>query len=159
MPARREKTEEPVSADVPTAPTETPVAVEVPHEDRWRWRSRIRANPHQRRIYRAVVGLVGLLIIAFGLVTGPLPGPGGIPLVLLGLAVLASEFVWAHRVMSQFKVLLHRFQGWTRVQQTGFWVAFIAFCGLCGYSFMVLTGVPAWVPQSADNLLEQLPGL
>ena len=152
MSAHREETEELDSGDLP-------VTEPMPHEDRWHWRRKIRANPHQRRVYRAVVGLVGLLIIVFGLVTGPLPGPGGIPLVLLGLAILASEFVWAHRLMNQSKVLLHHFQGWTRWQQTGFWVAFIAFCGLCGYVFMVVTGIPAWVPKSADLLLQQLPGL
>lgn len=142
-----------------TEPTAHPHVVRMPQEDRWHWRRKIRANAHQRRVYRVVVALAGLLIIGLGLVTGPLPGPGGIPLVLLGLAVLASEFVWAHRLMGRFKVLLHRFQGWTRLQQTAFWVAFIAFCGMCGYLFMLVMGIPTWVPRSADQLLQQLPGL
>ncbi|HIW31018.1 MAG TPA: PGPGW domain-containing protein, partial [Candidatus Luteococcus avicola] len=34
--------------------------------------------------------------------TGWLPGPGGIPLFLMGLAVWASEFEWAHRLLSVF---------------------------------------------------------
>lgn len=38
-----------------------------------------------------------LLILAAGL-TGWLPGPGGIPLFLVGIAVLATEFEWAQRV-------------------------------------------------------------
>ena len=52
-----------------------------------------------------------------------------------------------------------RSRGWTRWQQAGFWVAFVTLCGLCGYSFMVLAGVPGWVPSSADSLLQRLPGL
>lgn len=40
-----------------------------------------------------------LLIIASGLV-GWLPGPGGIPLFLGGLALLASNHEWAERLMS-----------------------------------------------------------
>lgn len=36
----------------------------------------------------------GLFIIAAGL-TGWLPGPGGIPLFLIGIAILATEFEWA----------------------------------------------------------------
>lgn len=38
-----------------------------------------------------------LFIIAAGL-TGWLPGPGGIPLFLVGIAILATEFAWAKRV-------------------------------------------------------------
>lgn len=128
-------------------------------EDRWEWRRRIRADPRRLRVYRFLVGLAGFLVIVLGLLSGPLPGPGGIPLVLLGLAIWSSEFVWARRLMLRFKALLHRFQGWTRPQQVGFWVAFIAFCGLCGYAAMVVVGVPGWVPSSADDLLAQLPGL
>ena len=45
-----------------------------------------------------------------GFVTGPLPGPGGIPLVLLGLAIWSSEFEWAHKLMQWFKAQLHRFR-------------------------------------------------
>ena len=128
-------------------------------EDRWHWRRRIRANPVQRRVYRCVVALVGLMLIVLGLVTGPIPGPGGIPLILLGLATWASEFEWAHRLMHVFKAQLHRFRGWTRWQQVGFWVVFFSFCLLGGYTVMLLMGVPPWVPPSGDALLKRLPGL
>jgi hypothetical protein len=51
-----------------------------------------------RTIRRPIVMIVGsLLILAAGL-TGWLPGPGGIPLFLIGIAVLATEFEWAQRV-------------------------------------------------------------
>jgi uncharacterized protein (TIGR02611 family) len=168
MPGRREETDEVVS-HVPDLAARGSTARQVNyddsnvtidiHEDRWRWRRKIRANPTQLIVYRLVVGFVGLLFIALGFVTGPIPGPGGIPLVLLGLAIWSSEFEWAHRLMQWFKAQLRRFQSWTRWQQVGFWLAFFAFCGLCGYSFMLLTGVPGWVPQSVDALLAQLPGL
>jgi len=129
------------------------------HEDRWHWRRKIRANPHQLRIYRVIVAIGGLLFVALGLVTGPLPGPGGIPLILLGIAIWSSEFEWAHRLMHFFKAQLKRFQSWSRWQQAGFWLAFFSFCGLCGYSFMLATGVPGWMPEPANNVLERLPGL
>lgn len=129
------------------------------HRDRWHWRRKIRASPVQHRLYRVLVAVAGLLLIVLGLVTGPIPGPGGIPLVLLGLAVWASEFVWAHRVMQVFKAQVHRYQGWSRPQQVAFWVTFIALCGLGGYAFMLVTGVPGWLPASADDLLQRLPGL
>lgn len=128
-------------------------------EDRWRWRRRIRENPRKLFFYRLGVAVAGLLLIVLGFVTGPLPGPGGIPLVLLGLAVWASEFEWAHKVMLRFKALLVRYLGWNRRQQVGFWVAFFLACALLGYLYLLVMGVPSWAPQFASRLLQLLPGL
>src|SRR4051795_13051118 len=71
--------------------------------DRWAWRARMRRNPATRRVYRFGVGLLGMLLLALAVVTGPLPGPGGIPLALLALAVLASEFAWAARLLDRLR--------------------------------------------------------
>lgn len=43
-----------------------------------------------------VLTLGGLLVIVSPF-TGVLPGPGGIPIFLLGVAILASEYQWAER--------------------------------------------------------------
>ena len=128
-------------------------------DDRWAWRRKIRQNPRQLIVYRLGVGLLGLLLMATGLLTGPLPGPGGIPLVLLGLAVWSSEFEWANRLMHRFKAHLHRYRSWTRWQQVLFWVLFLACCGLIGYTSMAVFGIPGWVPDPATNLLRLLPGV
>ena len=130
-----------------------------PDEDRWRWRAKIRRKPHQLRIYRVAVSIAGLFFIAAGLITGPLPGPGGIPLVLLGLAVWASEFEWAQRLMLWFKAQLHRFRGWSRPRQALAWVIFFACCGLFGYGYLLLIGLPSWAPLWLDHQLERLPGV
>ncbi|WP_375424971.1 PGPGW domain-containing protein [uncultured Friedmanniella sp.] len=130
-----------------------------PGHDRWTWRARIRQNPHQLRVYRVVVAVLGGLLIGLGLATGWLPGPGGIPLVLAGLAVWASEFVWAERLMAVFKRQLARFRSWSRRQQTLAWVVFFACCGLVGYGYLLLLGAPSWVPADADAVLARLPGL
>lgn len=127
--------------------------------DRWKWRAKIRQSPTKLRLYRIVVGFVGLFFIALGFVSGPLPGPGGIPLVLLGLAIWSSEFIWAQRLLRWFKVQLHRFQSWSRPQQALAWVAFFAVCGLVGYSYLLVLGPPGWVPDQVDTLLARLPGL
>ena len=136
----------------------TAVGPERP-EDRWAWRRKIRANAHRRRVYRVLVGAAGLLLIMLGLVTGPLPGPGGIPLILLGLAVWASEFAWAHRLMLRFKHALHVFRGWTPKKQVLAWVVFVASCGLLGYGYLLTVGPPAWLPGEVDLLLARLPGV
>jgi uncharacterized protein (TIGR02611 family) len=128
-----------------------------PDEDRWRWRRKIRANPHQLRIYRLLVALAGLLLVCLGFVSGPIPGPGGIPLVLLGLAIWSSEFEWAHRVMMGFKAQLHRYYQWSPHRKIAFWLAFLTCCGLIGYSYLLLLGTPGWLPDNLTSALDRLP--
>ena len=130
-----------------------------PDEDRWAWRRRIRQNPHQLRIYRVAVGFAGLLLICLGLVTGPLPGPGGIPLVLLGLAIWSSEFEWAYRLRQRFKAEIKKFRGWPTSHKVAFWIIFFAVCAGFGYTYLVVLGPPFWVPDVGANLLEHLPGV
>src|SRR5688500_17418405 len=114
-------------------------------EDRWRWRAKIRQNPYQLRIYRVGVAIVGAFLIVLGFLSGPLPGPGGIPLVLLGLATWASEFVWAQRLMKVFKAQLQRFRSWSRPRQVAATGAFFGCCGLFGYGYLLSLGPPAWL--------------
>ena len=97
--------------------------------------------------------------VALGFVSGPIPGPGGIPLILLGLAVWSSEFEWAHQLMQWFKAELHRYRTWSRAKKTLFWVAFFGCCGVLGYLYLLTLGPPAWLPGSVDMLLQRLPGL
>lgn len=130
-----------------------------PEEDRWAWRRRIRQNPHQLRIYRGVIGLVGVLLICLGLVTGPLPGPGGIPLVLLGLAVWSSEFEWAYRLRLRVWDQIHRYGGWPTRRKIIFWIVFALVCAGLGYSYLLVLGVPFWMPDAGAQLLHHLPGV
>ena len=130
-----------------------------PEEDRWRWRRRIREDKRKLAVYRIAVGLLGLMLIALGFVSGPIPGPGGIPLILLGLAVWSSEFEWAHQVMQWFKRELHRYGTWSTAKKILFWVAFFSCCGVLGYLYLLLTGIPGWLPGSVDVILQRLPGL
>lgn len=52
-----------------------------------------------RRIFRVIFGFTLLLVGAIMLVT---PGPGWL-VILLGLGLLAAEFVWARRLMERIK--------------------------------------------------------
>lgn len=53
----------------------------------------------KKQLKRIGVDILGyLLIIAAGL-TGWLPGPGGIPLLILGLSLLATNNQWADRLL------------------------------------------------------------
>ena len=48
------------------------------------------------------VALVGGTLVIAGIVFMVLPGPG-IPLIIIGLAILATEFAWAERTLDQVK--------------------------------------------------------
>lgn len=141
---------------------DTPIVLDA-SDDRWEWRRRIRANPRKHRIYRAAVGFVGVLLIALAGLTGPLPGPGGIPLFLLGLAVLASEFEWAQSVLAWAKENARDLAHWTGRQPV--WMRFLggvltAAC-VVGAIWLSLTifGVPGWAPDAVTNFLTGVPGL
>lgn len=46
---------------------------------------------------KPIVLVVGVLLVLLAGIIGPLPGPGGTVIFLLGIAVLATEFTWAER--------------------------------------------------------------
>lgn len=51
---------------------------------------------------RKLVSLVmGLTIIGLSIPIGLLPGPGGIAVFVIGMAILASEFIWARRLLGR----------------------------------------------------------
>lgn len=56
--------------------------------------------PHPVRWVGAAV--IGTALVVAGLVFMVLPGPG-IPLVILGLVVLATEFAWAESILHRVK--------------------------------------------------------
>lgn len=55
-------------------------------------RERKTVGKHTRR---AVVSIIGLCLIVIAFLIGWIPGPWSIPLVIAGLAVLATEYDWA----------------------------------------------------------------
>lgn len=48
---------------------------------------------------RAVVTVAGVLLVLTGILITPIPGPWSFPIVLAGLAILASEYDWAKDVL------------------------------------------------------------
>jgi hypothetical protein len=131
--------------------------------DRFAWRRRIRADPHRYRIYRVCVALVGSLMMAMSVLLGWLPGPGGIPLFLLGLAVLASEFHWARRALDRTRAFAHRVHMWSDRQPVWVrWLSGIAtvltLLALAWLGLRLVGGSDA-LPQPMGALLRGVPGL
>jgi len=59
----------------------------------------LRTVEQVRRIFRVVAGFT---LLAAGVVMLITPGPGWL-VILLGLGLLAAEFVWARRLMDRIK--------------------------------------------------------
>jgi uncharacterized protein (TIGR02611 family) len=114
-----------------------------------RWRKRLAARRSLNETYRLVVGVVGGLIVAFGLVTIPLPGPGWLT-VIAGLFVLATEFLWAERLLEFTKAHVKRWTDWVTAQPV--WVRVLLALATAAFVYGVLvltlhiTGVPHWMP-------------
>lgn len=51
---------------------------------------------------RMIVGVIGITILALGIAMIVLPGPA-IIVIPLGLGILATEFAWAHSLLSNLK--------------------------------------------------------
>ncbi|MEW9527767.1 TIGR02611 family protein [Microbispora sp. NPDC049125] len=79
------------------------------------WRDRIRARPGGRLTLRVVVGVLGGAMIIGGLILVPFPGPGWL-IVFAGLAVLATEFTWASRLLDFAKRRVRAATDWLQRQ-------------------------------------------
>ncbi len=67
---------------------------------------RFHANPALSLTTKIVVTTVGTLVILTGLVMMVAPGPG-IVAIVLGLAILATEYEWAHRWLVKARQKAH----------------------------------------------------
>lgn len=55
------------------------------------------------RVLRAGLVLVGLLIVIAGVLVAPLPGPGGIPVIVVGLMIILRNSFKARRRFVRFQ--------------------------------------------------------
>lgn len=133
-----------------------------PHDSDWRWRKAIRARPHLLVAYRLMVALLGMVLVIGGLILVPLPGPGWL-IVLLGLAVLASEFEPAKRLLDYAKQRLRQWDTWVRSQplvvQLLIGAATAAFVLAVVWGTLRVSGIPGWAPDVVRDLLQRYAGL
>jgi uncharacterized protein (TIGR02611 family) len=122
-------------------------------------RERIRSRRASRAVYRIVVALLGVVITLGGLLLVPLPGPGWL-IVFAGLALLATEFDPARRVLDFGRRTLRSWTAWvTRqgiVMRAGVAFGTIACVAAALWGAAALAGVPSWVPA---GVVPPLPGL
>lgn len=106
-------------------------------------RNRLRERPAADFGYRVIVGIVGFTVLAVGIAAIPYPGPGW-AIVFLGLAILASEFYWAHRTLAYTRRRYDSAMGWFR--QQSWWVQALGALFTAGVVVMTLwmLGALAW---------------
>ncbi|RTL61665.1 MAG: TIGR02611 family protein [Pseudonocardiaceae bacterium] len=73
------------------------------------FRARIEERPTWRRAWKIGVGVLGTAVLVAGIIAIPYPGPGWL-IVFAGLAILATEFTWAKRVL---KYARGKYDAWT----------------------------------------------
>ena len=84
-----------------------------------RWREKLRERRTTNITYRAGVGLMGIAVLGVGVIAIPYPGPGW-AIVFVGLGILATEFVWAQRLLRYIKARYDKVMTWFGEQ--GLWV-------------------------------------
>ena len=125
--------------------------------DEWEWRRRLRANSTTRPALRLTVGLVGLVLVGGGLLRVPLPGPGWL-IVILGIAVWASEIEPASNLLDFVKARVRQWEQWVRVQPR--WVqalvalATFLFVAAVVWTTLKLAGLPPFLPADLTSWLE-----
>lgn len=112
---------------------------------RWAsWRDTLRDRRFANLGYRIVVGVIGLAVFAVGIIAIPYPGPGW-AIVFIGLGILATEFEWAHRLLSYVRQRYDAVMSWFSHQ--GLWVRAlgVALTAAAVLATLWLLGALGWV--------------
>jgi uncharacterized protein (TIGR02611 family) len=114
---------------------------------RWaRWRDRLRDRPKAEFSYRIAVAVIGLAILGVGILAIPYPGPGW-AIVFVGLAILATEFDWARRLLAYTRERYDKVMAWFKKQ--GLWVQILgaAFTAAVVLGTLWLLGALGWATE------------
>jgi uncharacterized protein (TIGR02611 family) len=99
-------------------------------------RDRVKRSRSGAVTYRIVVAVLGLAIIAVGIILLPLPGPGWL-IIFAGLGVLATEFAWASRLLGYARQRVRRWTDWVQSRSR-------PVQALIGLLFLTLAGALAY---------------
>jgi uncharacterized protein (TIGR02611 family) len=75
------------------------------------FRHRVRSTPVGLAVWRGVVTLLGVAVIAIGIVLLAIPGPGWL-VIFAGLGILATEYHWARRLLRFARAQVARWTRW-----------------------------------------------
>jgi uncharacterized protein (TIGR02611 family) len=83
----------------------------------------------KRQVKRWTIGIAGTAVLVVGIIAIPYPGPGWL-IVFTGLAILATEFAWAQRVLDFAKGKYDAWTVWLKRQHVAVRVAVLMLTGL-----------------------------
>lgn len=119
-----------------------------PHE-RHPFRAFFARHPGLDLTYRIVVAVLGVAIVVTGLGLIPLPGPGWL-IVFAGLALLATEFAWAGRLLDFARRKVRGWTDWVTHQSLLVRMALglVGLAAVAGavWAYLAVQGVPDWMP-------------
>ena len=114
---------------------------------RWaRWRDKLRDRRKVDFVYRIVVGVVGLVVFAAGIIAIPYPGPGW-AIVFIGLGILATEFEWARRLLAYAKERYDKVMDWFYARHWSVQVLGGIFTALIVVGTLWLLGAADWTAE------------
>ena len=100
---------------------------------------------------------MGTLVIALGVVLLPLPGPGWL-VIFAGLAILASEFAWAERLLDYARDKVLAWTHWVGRQPWGIrlliGLATLLVVAAAVVGYLSVVGVPDWLPDRPERWLD-----
>ena len=123
---------------------------------RWaRWRDRLRERRAIDLGYRLVVGVVGLLVLVVGILAIPYPGPGW-AIVFVGLAILATEFEWARKLLAYARVRYDAAMAWFKQQHIAVQALGAVFTAVIVVVTLWMFGALAWAGELLNIQAEWL---
>ena len=111
------------------------------------FRGWVRGLPGGRLIWRIAVTIIGVAVIAIGIVLLPLPGPGWL-IIFAGLGILASEYTWARHLLAFMRRQVTKWSRWLARQ--ALWVRLLG--GLLSLAVLAAIALAAWYIAHDGNL-------
>jgi uncharacterized protein (TIGR02611 family) len=78
-------------------------------------RTRVHRLPGGVLVWKIAIGVIGGAVAGLGFLLIPLPGPGW-AIVFVGLAIWATEFHWAQRLLRHGRRVLREWTDWAKRQ-------------------------------------------
>lgn len=103
-----------------------------------RW---VLARPGGRTYWRVLVAVSGGVVLLAGLIMIPFPGPGWL-VVFLGLAIWATEFTWAARLLSWAKRKVAQTSRWAGARPL--WLRAIGAVVGLAFTAIIVTSIAAY---------------
>lgn len=102
----------------------------------------------KQKARRIGIAIAGGVVLMLGILAIPYPGPGWL-IVFAGLAILATEFIWARNALAKVRGVYDAWSAWLKKQHVAIRLSVLALTGLIVLATVYLLNVLGM----ADDLL------